>query len=140
MNKLMNLLDKYKNIQHIKGHITKENMEEIFNKFVDENTLVINVSVDVDSLLLMKNAKLKKALYIDSSIEDYEEDLKEADEDENNFLAHYAEAAEVTEAYVMGNPIVALCGKIFIPSRDPQKLRVCPICKEIADSLFLSSE
>ena len=70
------LLDKYKNIQHIKGHITKENMEEIFNKFVDENTLVINVSVDVDSLLLMKNAKLKKALYIDSSIEDYEEDLK----------------------------------------------------------------
>lgn len=70
------LLNKYKKIQHLSGSITKENMNKIFDKFVDENTIVINVSVDVDSLLLMKNSKLKKALYIDSSIEDYEEDLK----------------------------------------------------------------
>jgi homospermidine synthase len=70
------LLNKYKKIQHLTGSITKENMEKIFDKFVNENTLVINVSVDVDSLLLMKYSKLKKALYIDSSIEDYEEDLK----------------------------------------------------------------
>ena len=70
------LLNNYNNINHIVGSITKENMGKIFDKFVDENTLVINVSVDVDSLLLMKNSKIKKALYIDSSIEDYEEDLK----------------------------------------------------------------
>jgi homospermidine synthase len=70
------LLNKYKKIQHLSGSITKENMNKIFDKFVNENTLVINVSVDVDSLLLMKNCKLKKALYIDSSIEDYEEDMK----------------------------------------------------------------
>lgn len=70
------ILNKYKTIQHIMGSITKENMEHIFNKFVNENTLVINVSVDVDSLLLMKYSKLKKALYIDSSIEDYEEEAK----------------------------------------------------------------
>jgi homospermidine synthase len=70
------LLNKYKKIQHLFGSITKENMNKIFDKFVNENTLVINVSVDVDSLLLMKNCKLKKALYIDSSIEDYEEDMK----------------------------------------------------------------
>lgn len=70
------LLNKYKKIQHLLGSITKENMNKIFDNFVDKNTIVINVSVDVDSLLLMKNSKLKKALYIDSSIEDYEEDLK----------------------------------------------------------------
>ena len=70
------LLNKYKKINHLIGSITKENMNKIFDKFVNENTIVINVSVDVDSLLLMKNSKLKKALYIDSSIEDYEEDLK----------------------------------------------------------------
>jgi homospermidine synthase len=70
------LLNKYSNIKHYKGSITKENMDNIFNKFVDDKTFVINVSVDVDSLLLMKNSKLRKALYIDSSIEDYEEDLK----------------------------------------------------------------
>lgn len=70
------LLQKYKNIEHLKSSITKENMSKIFDKYVDDKTFVINVSVDVDSLLLMKNSKIKKALYIDSSIEDYEEELK----------------------------------------------------------------
>lgn len=70
------LLSKYKNINHIVGKITKENMKKIFDEIVDEKTFVINVSVDVDSLLLMKESKNKKALYIDSSIEDYEEDVK----------------------------------------------------------------
>lgn len=80
------LLNKYKKIQHLSGSITKENMNKIFDKFVNENTIVINVSVDVDSLLLMKNSKLKKALYIDSSIEDYEEDLKKDKQIEHKTL------------------------------------------------------
>ena len=54
----------------------KQNMKKYFDNYVDDKTIVINVSVDVDSLLLMKQSKLHKALYIDSSIEDYEEDLK----------------------------------------------------------------
>jgi hypothetical protein len=40
----------------------------------------------------------------------------------------------------MGTPVIALCGKVFIPSRDPEKLRVCPICKEIVDALFLGNQ
>jgi hypothetical protein len=55
-------------------------------------------------------------------------------------LAHYAESASVTEGYVMGTPVVAICGKVFIPSRNPERLRVCPICKEIMDLVFLPSE
>lgn len=51
-------------------------MNQFFNQYVDDKTFIINVSVDVDSLLLMKKAKEHKALYIDSSIEDYEEDMK----------------------------------------------------------------
>jgi len=70
------LIELYKNIQHIKDGITKQNMKKYFDNYVDDKTIVINVSVDVDSLLLMKQSKLHKALYIDSSIEDYEEDLK----------------------------------------------------------------
>ena len=35
------------------------------------------------------------------------------------------------EAMVNGTPVVALCGKVWIPSRDPQKFPVCPECKEI---------
>lgn len=53
-------------------------------------------------------------------------------------FAHYAEAASVTEGYIMGTPVLAICGKVFVPSRDPERLRICPICKEIADALFLN--
>ena len=35
----------------------------------------------------------------------------------------------------MGTPIVALCGKVWVPSRDPQRYPVCPACKEIWESL-----
>ena len=62
------------------------------------------------------------------------------DSDDSEDFAHYAEAAKVTEGYIMGTPVVALCGKVFIPSRDPLKLRICPICKEIADALYLNRE
>ena len=70
-------------------------------------------------------------------LEDIREDIRE--EDENRF-AHYAESASVTEGYVLGTPVVALCGEVFIPSRDPKKLPICPICKKIAEALFLGTE
>lgn len=60
-------------------------------------------------------------------------------EDENRF-SHYAEKVSVTEGYVLGSPVLAICGKVFIPSRDPKKFPLCPICKEIADALFLGEE
>jgi hypothetical protein len=54
--------------------------------------------------------------------------------------SHYAEATSVTEGYVLGTPVMAVCGKLFIPSRDPKKFPICPICKEIAEALFLAEE
>lgn len=59
--------------------------------------------------------------------------------DENKF-SHYAESTSVTEGYVLGTPVLAICGKIFIPSRDPKKFPLCPICKELAEALFLVAE
>jgi hypothetical protein len=38
---------------------------------------------------------------------DVDLDLNQNDDEP---LAHYAEAAKVTEGYVMGTPVVALCG------------------------------
>lgn len=69
-------------------------------------------------------------------LEDVNTDIKNDDNDEEQF-AHYAESASVTEGYIMGTPVIALCGKVFIPFRNPEKLRVCPSCKEIMDALFL---
>lgn len=47
--------------------------------------------------------------------------------------AHIVEKDKVTGAYIEGTPLTALCGKVFVPSRDPKSLPLCPICKEIAD-------
>lgn len=68
------------------------------------------------------------------------ETLEKQDLEDENRFSHYAEKVSITEGYVLGTPVVALCGKIFVPSRDPKKFPLCPICKEIADALFLGPE
>ena len=40
-------------------------------------------------------------------------------------------AAVVLEARVMGTPIEALCGFVWVPSRDPKQLPVCEKCKGV---------
>jgi hypothetical protein len=57
-----------------------------------------------------------------------------------NRFSHYAEKVSVTEGYVLGTPVLAVCGKLFIPSRDPKKFPLCPICKKISEALFFSEE
>jgi hypothetical protein len=69
-------------------------------------------------------------------LEDIDSKIDTNDGDEEHF-AHYAESASVTEGYIMGTPVIAICGEVFVPFRNPEKLRVCPICKEIMDALFL---
>lgn len=39
--------------------------------------------------------------------------------------------AKVLEARIYGTPIEALCGHVWIPSRDPKQLPMCQKCKEI---------
>jgi len=45
-------------------------------------------------------------------------------------------AALLTEARIYGTPVEALCGKRWIPSRDPQRFPLCPECKQIKDDIF----
>lgn len=55
-------------------------------------------------------------------------------------FSHYADSISVTEGYITGKAVVAICGKVFVPSRDPKKFPICPICKELAEALFLGEE
>jgi Protein of unknown function (DUF3039) len=57
------------------------------------------------------------------------------DDGDHDRFSHYARKDKLTEAMVMGTPVVALCGKVWVPSRDPKKYPVCPSCKEVWDSL-----
>jgi hypothetical protein len=60
--------------------------------------------------------------------------LPTEDGDHEKF-SHYVPKDKLTEAMVMGTPVVALCGKVWVPSRAPEKFPVCPECKEIWESL-----
>lgn len=50
-------------------------------------------------------------------------------------FAHYVQKNKIMESAVTGSAVIALCGKVWIPNRDPQKFPVCPECKDIYQSL-----
>jgi hypothetical protein len=49
--------------------------------------------------------------------------------------SHYVRKEKIVESAVMGTPVIALCGKVWVPNRDPQKFPVCPECQEIYEGL-----
>ncbi len=60
-------------------------------------------------------------------------DVREVTDDgDHDLFAHIViPKSAVTEAYITGTPVTALCGKSWVPSRDPGRHEVCPTCKEI---------
>ena len=50
-------------------------------------------------------------------------------------FAHYVRKERITEAMIAGKPVVALCGKVWIPSRNPDRYPVCPTCKAIFENM-----
>lgn len=50
-------------------------------------------------------------------------------------FAHYVRKEKILESALSGEPVKALCGKVWVPGRDPGKFPVCPVCKEIYDGL-----
>ncbi len=65
---------------------------------------------------------------------DVRPDLSHGDGDHERF-AHYVDKNKIVESAVTGDPVRALCGKVWVPSRDPQRFPVCPECKEIYEGL-----
>jgi hypothetical protein len=55
-------------------------------------------------------------------------------------FAHYVQKDKIMESAVTGAPVIALCGKVWVPNRDPQKFPVCPECQETYDSLPRGSQ
>ena len=41
----------------------------------------------------------------------------------------------VVAGMINGTAVKALCGKIWVPGRDPKKYPLCPTCKDIAESM-----
>jgi hypothetical protein len=50
--------------------------------------------------------------------------------------AHYVRKADIVRSNVEGVPVRALCGKRWIPDRDPSRYPICPTCREIREARF----
>lgn len=61
-----------------------------------------------------------------------QEQLEDGDHER---FAHYVQKDKIMESAVTGKPVIALCGKVWVPGRDPEKFPVCPDCKKIYDKL-----
>lgn len=65
--------------------------------------------------------------------------LSYGDGDHERF-AHYVDKAEAVRSMVEGTPVIALCGKKWVPSRDPEKFPICPTCKELYGTFSSDSD
>lgn len=54
---------------------------------------------------------------------------------DNERYAHYVPKEKILASAMSGEPVVALCGKIWLPQRDPSRFPICPACKEIYQSM-----
>ena len=57
------------------------------------------------------------------------------DEGDHERFSHYVKKDRIIESAVMGSAVVALCGKVWVPTRDPEKFPVCPDCKKVYEKL-----
>jgi hypothetical protein len=62
------------------------------------------------------------------------------DDGDHERFAHYVEKDKIVDSAVNGTPVVALCGKVWVPSRDPKKFPICPDCKRIYEGLPAARE
>ena len=62
------------------------------------------------------------------------------DHGDHERFAHYVAKNKIVESAVTGTPVIALCGKVWVPSRDPNKFPVCPDCKRILDEHWPSKD
>ena len=57
------------------------------------------------------------------------------DDGDADRFAHYVSKDRIMESRATGRPVVALCGKIWVPKRDPSRYPVCPDCRRIYESM-----
>ena len=56
----------------------------------------------------------------------------------HDLFAHYVLKSEQMRAAVTGKPCMALCGKVWVPTRNPDGLTVCPECKDVYGAIRAS--
>lgn len=66
--------------------------------------------------------------------EKLEETVNVEDGDHEKF-SHYVPKDKIVESAVTGKAVRALCGKKWVPTRDPERFPVCPDCKRVYENM-----
>ncbi len=64
-----------------------------------------------------------------------EEQTSRSDDGDADRFAHYVSKDRIMQSRITGRPVVALCGKIWVPKHDPSQYPVCPDCKRIYEEM-----
>ena len=70
-----------------------------------------------------------------TSVLEHVETREEVEPGDHERFAHYVRKEKILDSAISGKPVIALCGKVWVPGRDPNKFPVCPVCKEIYEGL-----
>ncbi|RHA43524.1 DUF3039 domain-containing protein [Cellulomonas rhizosphaerae] len=70
-----------------------------------------------------------------TSVLERQETTEQVEPGDHERFAHYVRKEKIMASAMSGKPVIALCGKVWVPGRDPNKFPVCPVCKEIYDGL-----
>jgi homospermidine synthase len=79
--------------KHIREYLTQDNINKLL-KDADKNTLIIDLTVDMDSIMIIKYAKKCGSMYINTSVENWEDfnttnkKMDTYDDIKNNTLYH----------------------------------------------------
>lgn len=57
------------------------------------------------------------------------------DDGDHDRFSHYVRKDKILPSAIDGTAVRALCGKKWVPNRDPKKYPVCPECKEVFSKL-----
>lgn len=70
-----------------------------------------------------------------TSVLERTETREEPSDGDRDRFSHFVRRDRVDRSLISGQPVVALCGKVWVPLRDPGKYPVCPKCLAIKDEM-----
>lgn len=65
-----------------------------------------------------------------------DEHVVSTDDDEGSRYAHWVRSEDWEQGYIEGQVITALCGYRWVPSRNPDRLPICPRCRFVRETLM----
>jgi hypothetical protein len=67
--------------------------------------------------------------------EKIDEKVDTTDSGDHDLFSHYIPKSAFDQVWLDGKPATALCGKVWLPTKDASKYPVCPDCKNVYDQM-----